>query len=717
VAVVDTEFKIISYSKQWETEFLFGQKKNIQGLSFFETNELFPEELLEVFKTVFKTNTPQVNEGQFYISESLGSLWLKWMVNPWNLSNGKIGGLVIIMRDITVEKIEQELLTRGQEVAKIGSWRLDLLKNELYWSEMTKKIHEVPEDFVPKIEEATLFFKEGKSRQTIERAVNEAIKNGTSYDEILQFVTATNKEIWVRAKGARISKFNKPIELFGTFQDIDEQVRGEMARNEIANRMNLATKAAGVGIWEYDILKDNLIWDKTMFSLYGIAECDFTYDFSAWQNCLHPEDKELATQDIMNAIEKDIMFDSEFRVVFPNGDIRYIRGKAKIEKDEDGVPYKAVGTNWDTTELNEAKIELKLSQASFMGAFENSTVGMALVSIDGKLIEVNDRFCEIFGFSHKELALIKIDDLSHPDEIGKNNHLVKGLLEGKKKAVNFEKKFISKNSSLIYCLVNLTAIHGANGQLSHFISQIIDVTNMREAQNKLTDLTKMTQGQNENLMNFAHIVSHNLRSHSSNLGMLADFMAKENRDSERLKLVEMLKHATNSLEETVVHLNDVVQIKTSAQNNMSKANLLNTIKGVKNNVSALIEKSNATCNLSVDPNCVVKVVPAYLQSILLNLFTNAIKYRSAERPLVMELNSEKKNGKTTLFFRDNGLGIDLDRHGNKIFGMYKTFHKNKEAKGIGLFITKNQVEAMNGRINVESKVGEGTTFIVEFESA
>ena len=111
----------------------------------------------------------------------------------------------------------------------------------------------------------------------------------------------------------------------------------------------------------------------------------------------------------------------------------------------------------------------------------------------------------------------------------------------------------------------------------------------------------------------------------------------------------------------------------------------------------------------------VLAVPAYLESIILNLITNAIKYKSPDRPVVLKIKSGMEGDFAFLSIADNGLGIDLDRHGSKLFGMYKTFHSHPEARGIGLFISKNQIEAMGGHIEVESEMGKGTTFTTYFK--
>jgi signal transduction histidine kinase len=107
-------------------------------------------------------------------------------------------------------------------------------------------------------------------------------------------------------------------------------------------------------------------------------------------------------------------------------------------------------------------------------------------------------------------------------------------------------------------------------------------------------------------------------------------------------------------------------------------------------------------------------VPAYLQSIALNFITNAIKYRHPDRPAIVSIDAKKMDKWIILSVADNGIGIDLEQHGHKLFGMYKTFHGNSDARGIGLFITKNQIEAMGGKVEVESTAGFGTKFNIYF---
>ena len=139
-------------------------------------------------------------------------------------------------------------------------------------------------------------------------------------------------------------------------------------------------------------------------------------------------------------------------------------------------------------------------------------------------------------------------------------------------------------------------------------------------------------------------------------------------------------------------------------------NLNEQIRRILENIKGISEKHKAEFFLNVDPQINIEYNPAYLESILLNFLTNAIKYSHPNRTPKITVSACTNPNETILEIKDNGLGIDLKLHGDKLFGMYKTFHAHADARGIGLFITKNQIESMGGKIEVESEVGTGTTF-------
>lgn len=713
IAIVDTKLNFISYSNQWQQTFSLNKTDNVNKNLFdsiIETPELFKTAVNEGVN-----GKEHVNNGQKFILPNGKLQWLKWKIIPSKIENQGFDGAIIFLEDITTVQKELELLHKAEEVARIGCWELDLLNNTLNWTKTTKDIHEVAKDFIPNLEEGINFYKEGLHREKITQLVGLAISEGKPYDTELIIITAKGNEIWVRAKGEVEMLNGKAIRIVGTFQDIDEKKKIELAHQEISERLKITTQTAQIGTWDYDLVENNLEWDHEMYRIFDVKENQFSGAFEAWSSTIHPEDKNRALLATKKAVEGIKDFDEEFRIVHQNGYIRHIKGLSKTIKDLNGKPVKMTGANWDITELRSAELKLARSTKSFTETFEHSAIGMALVSSDLKWLKVNKSLCQSLGYSEDELLKIKTTDITHPDDLPNSKSFNTNVFNGKNSNLHLQKRFFHKNGNIVHAIIGVTPVNDDNGKPSHAITQVLDITDRIESQKKLESLVDVTKSQNESLTNFAHIVSHNLRSHSTNMTMLTKFLNEEEDEDERKNINRMINNATASLSETIAHLNDVVQVKTGALEKLQSIGILNTVHQITQSINGLLEEQNAKLKIEIPKSHFVHAVPAYLESIFLNVLTNALKYCSTERTPVIEIKSKIKGDDILVSFIDNGQGIDLERHGDKIFGMYKTFHKHKDAKGIGLFITKNQVESMGGSISIESKVDEGTTIFIKLK--
>ena len=713
IAMLDTKLNFISYSNQWLWNFT-SNKKDITGKNFFEVVKNIPKQFSKAIEFCLEGN-PDINEGQQFILPNGKSKWLKWKISPHKNSEGVQEGILIFLEDITEDKRELELLHKAESVARIGGWEVDLLNNTVYWTKTTKEIHEVDDDFVPNLEEGINFYKKGYHRDKITKLVSAAIEKGKPWDTELLIITAKGNEVWVRAKGEVEMVNNMATRIIGTFQDIDIMKKADLQHQKLSARFKAATLSTKVGIWEYDIKGNEIIWDENMYTLYGIKEKDFSGAYQAWKTAVHPEDQERGNIEIQKAIIGEKKFDTEFRVVLPDGQVKHVRAIAETIKDNESNTVKLIGANWDITDLKVTRLKLEKTEEFFQETFENSATGMALVSLEGTWIKVNNSLSRSLGYTSDELIGKSFRDLTHPEDLKKDFELLQEVINGKRESYELEKRYFHKNGNLIFVLLTVTVVKKVNGEISHLVSQELDITERIEGQKKLNTLVDVTKSQNDSLMNFAHIVSHNLRSHSTNLTMLTKILSKEKDEQERENINAMIYDAAESLSETISHLNDVVQVKTGALENLCSINVLNTIKQIERSIGGLIDEQKATIEISIPKTHFVNVVPAYFESITLNLLTNALKYRSPDRKPIIRITSISKNNSILVKFSDNGQGIDLERHGDKIFGMYKTFHKHKDAKGIGLFITKNQIEAMNGSIRIESEVDLGTTILIELQ--
>lgn len=239
---------------------------------------------------------------------------------------------------------------------------------------------------------------------------------------------------------------------------------------------------------------------------------------------------------------------------------------------------------------------------------------------------------------------------------------------------------------------------------------LFDITDKKRRENELRETMDIVGDQNSRLMNFAHIVSHNLRNHAGNISSLLSLYESEESEQEKSQLLEYLGMASSRLNEAIRDLNEIIDKQSGSSKNVSLVNVYEYVLKIKEILSTDITVQNVQFDLNIPKDITVEYNPAYLESILLNLISNAIKYRHPQRQPVISISFENSGNVPVLTVKDNGLGIDLKKHNNKLFGMYNTFHGNEDAKGIGLYITKNQVESMGGSIEVESSPGKGTMF-------
>ena len=241
----------------------------------------------------------------------------------------------------------------------------------------------------------------------------------------------------------------------------------------------------------------------------------------------------------------------------------------------------------------------------------------------------------------------------------------------------------------------------------------------KEKEKRTADLilvNKQLAVQKVQLEDFVNIVSHNLRGPLINISMLVDDIAETNEESEMGILRDQLKITTANLGEIFDELIESLQVKKDTEIKSKKINLNTYLKKICDSLRGQINRSKAVIEFDFDESPLILFPPKYVYSIFQNLISNSLKYQSPERTPLIKIRSKRKGGKILLSVADNGLGIDLKKHKKDLFKIRKVFHDHPDAKGFGLFITKSQIEAMNGRIWAKSMPGVGSTFYVEFSN-
>jgi signal transduction histidine kinase len=294
---------------------------------------------------------------------------------------------------------------------------------------------------------------------------------------------------------------------------------------------------------------------------------------------------------------------------------------------------------------------------------------------------------------------------------------------------NTEKRFISKNGKTVLVSLTMSLVWSNDGLPKFFILQAIDITRRKEMELELIQKNTELEETRQSLVNkvnqledLSHIIAHNLRGPAGNIKMLSeallDLLEKKQKGitepegtftEEEATL--LIHDSSMSLMESLSTLMQITEIKLNKEIPCDNCDIPSIVNDLCNQLQGAILEKNATITRNFD----VKTVTyprMYLESILYNLISNALKYARPDITPEIDITTTTVNNRIQLTVKDNGLGIDMEKYGARVFKLNQVFHHGFDSKGIGLYITKTMVETMGGLIELHSAPNQGSEFIV-----
>ncbi len=498
--------------------------------------------------------------------------------------------------------------------------------------------------------------------------------------------------------------------IYGLYEDITEQ---ELAKIELEKSTALLTETgalAKIAGWEIMVDKDPYELNCSD-ELYSITEIDSRHEVSI-ENVLRlfPDQySEMLNEALKQCITDREPFDFELPMRSYKGKNIMTRVMGNAES-KSGKVFRVHGVIQDMTELYTIRKELSkntdlmhvLFDSTDMGYmafdkkkvcnFVNKRVEEVFEGIDFIGKPIYDIFPEIYG-SEVERKFDEVLETNEPQSFEDSLPFLEGRYE-------FIINPIGNNEAGVF-IRDITVRYEMQKELNL-------------ANKQLQEINESLSYQNKQLEEFTQIVSHNLRSPVANLNALINLYEQTEDDIERSNYIQMLREVIVSATNTLNELIEVIQVKKEVDKVRELIFFSDSLNKIQELLRADIE--NLEVKIIADFSSVpsISYPKIYLESIMQNLLTNAIKYKNPDTKPIIYVESYLEDNKIKLRVKDNGLGIDLKRNGAKIFGFRKTFHKHPDAKGLGLFITRNQIETMGGKIDVESEPGIGTIFTIEF---
>ncbi|WP_373520336.1 PAS domain S-box protein [Aquiflexum sp.] len=342
--------------------------------------------------------------------------------------------------------------------------------------------------------------------------------------------------------------------------------------------------------------------------------------------------------------------------------------------------------------------------------FDISPDLFCIAGYDGYFKRINPAVSSLLGYSEAELFSRPINDFVYPEDKDITAE-ARTKLTKSHPLLNFENRYLTKNGETVW--LSWTSMYLENEELIFAIAKDISLKKNLELERNLLlhNLTDI----NQKLKNLSYTVTHDLRAPVNNLISIFQLLdSSKIQDPRTLKLIEVLKSSSDNLKETLNNYVDILYDEDKKSQEIEKINFKDSLDSVLKSIPSLIKNSQASLQFDFEELKEIEFNSAYMGSIFLNLITNSIKYAKPEVTPVISITSSIQHGKKKLIFEDNGLGFDMDKVKDKIFGINQKFHNHSDSKGIGLYLIYNHIKSLGGDISVESEVNVGTKFTITF---
>ncbi len=460
---------------------------------------------------------------------------------------------------------------------------------------------------------------------------------------------------------------------------------------------------------------------KTIFvndyieTITGHQAADFLSGKVEFADLIEPDDAQRVRDEITRSVDEKVQFHLQYRLIHRDGRTRWV-DEVGVGVYENGNASMLEGFLTDITTQREAEEHLQQIAFENLQVFNNAVNLNVIAGFDGYFRRVSATWNTVTGWSDDELRSTPYIRFVHPADKAETLEMMQYIKDGNN-LFTFENRFRCKDGSYRWFLWGSSP--DVKAQIIY--ASAIDITERKKSEEKLVNSKKnleaiavKLQEQNRQLDEFAHIISHNLRSPIGNIQALINLLDDSSSMQDYKVIFEKLKNVSKNLGETMNDLMDTLKAKTSPDVERVDIRFKEMLDKVVQSLEGELIVAEASVTFDFNRAPTISYSRPYLESIIQNLLTNAVKYRSPERRPAVHFETEVVNEAIELRVTDNGQGIDMEKFGDELFGLHRTFHSHEKARGVGLFLTKTQVESLGGSISATSEPGKGTTFIIRF---
>jgi PAS domain S-box-containing protein len=485
-------------------------------------------------------------------------------------------------------------------------------------------------------------------------------------------------------------------------------------------RFKYAAQAASDAIWDLNLVTRECYWGDGFKNLFGHDVKDVLDEEKFWLIYVAAEDQNAVVSSVKEALHDPSrnLWNAQFRFKKSDGTFAMVTDTAIIIRDAQGKAVRMVGAMQDNTRMKLEEQRLKLMESVVTNTIDAVMISDIIIrpGLGPEIIYVNSAFSSMTGYSVEDILLLGPQVLyGEKTDLEILNHLWTAMAA--RTEVEVELICYTKSAEEFWVQMVVLPVQDSTGTYSHFVTIIRNITDRKVHELEKEQFIEGLTRKNKDLKQFTYITSHNLRSPLANLTGLIGLLDDIEVDNEALKVIhDNFRVSTESLISTVNDLMDILNTKDNQLLQIEE----NQVSVVLDHVVKLLGKHVTDIDLQIlcDFNDArsIKFHKAYFESIIMNLLTNAIKYRAPDRQLIVEIDTRLVDSRIVLTFKDNGTGFDLERHRDRIFGFYQKFHNHPDSKGLGLYLVKSQMEDLGGTVDIKSIPNVGTTLILNFKA-
>jgi PAS domain S-box-containing protein len=456
-----------------------------------------------------------------------------------------------------------------------------------------------------------------------------------------------------------------------------------------------------LGIWEWNIPENRITREGYHEQLFGLAPGTFSGSYDEFLACLHPQDRDRVQAEIHRCLASREDYRQEYRVVWPDGTVRWIEGRARLECDEAGAPVRMLGVVQDITHSK----QIEDQQQRFRALFEAAQDAVLIADDNRRYVEANPAAGYLLGLHPSELIGRQVEEF---------------VLDVRGRDVDSTwQQFRTNGVQMGECRLRRadgTECHAEYSAATSFLpglhlSILRDITDRKRAEEILAQQASELTRSNADLQQFAYVTSHDLQEPLRGIISFSQLLARRyngklGEDADQF--IEYIVSGADRMKGLIDALLTYSRVVNVEGLPFGPVRLEAGIHSASMNLQAAIEESRA--KVTHDPLPTVLADQVQLVQLFQNLMSNAIKYRLPEVPPHIHISAAQTARHCVVSVRDNGIGIDPDQ-AERIFGVFERLHgKDIPGTGIGLAICKRIVEKHGGNIWVESSRGEGATF-------